>query len=170
MPAFAGHTFQHECGRYPMGLPKAVSTDSDLQPWGNRMVASAEHSSAPIDSSEKVRSRARHIASWQMRVASWVSPSRSAISAGTSAWQIASRHSSNAASIGRLRSGRVTADASNLHRHMSSWKVFTRRMAISGLRSSSVGGVPPLPIYESSSSIGSQFSSAPARQRKLEDK
>ena len=68
------------------GLPKAVLTNSGLQPWGNRMVASAEHRAIPLDSSTKVRSRARHIASWQMRVASWVSPSKSAISAGTSAW------------------------------------------------------------------------------------
>ncbi len=145
------------------GLPKAVLTSSELQPWGNRMVASAEHSAATLDSSAKVRSRARHIASWQIPVASWSSPFISAISAGTSAWQIASRHCTRAARMGRLSSGRVTADASVSHLHMSSWKAFILRMAISGLRLGSVGGGTPSATHELSSSTSSQSSRSPAK-------
>lgn len=100
-------------------LPKAVLTDSVLHPWGNRIVASAEHRAEALNISVRVRSRAKRIASWQIRVASWAWPFRNSISAGTSAWPIASPHSTSAISIWRLRSDNVTADVSNSHRHMS---------------------------------------------------
>ena len=42
MPAFAGHTFQHECGRYPEQVQRLEESVKDLKPQLGRTEASAK--------------------------------------------------------------------------------------------------------------------------------